>query len=322
VGVRFILVLARGEVPRLLKAAGQADGFQLSARLPPDLAPGPGERGQARDSRLWREVTTDGVREPGPDDVPLLLEDPDLALGIPDHLLEAARRDLVGPVRLLPKGSWPTASDADLADSELGVLILEGLVVRRVGRSGRYGAELLGPGDILRVGRHPGEDAAPGFTTLHKVVVPGRVAVLNGEFARRLGEYPAVAGNLISRAMARSHALAVTMAVAHYPRVERRLIVVLWHTAQRWGRVTPEGVVLRLPLTHWILADLTAARRPSVTLAVQQLQNAGMLERRNGEWILLGSPPPDLLPPLRPDDDDTASDAEGPWPAPALAAEI
>jgi hypothetical protein len=53
-------------------------------------------------------------------------------------------------------------------------------------------------------------------------------------------------------------------------------------------------VHLRLPLTHAILADLTASRRPSVTLALAQLERAGLLQRRGQEWLLLGASPASL----------------------------
>jgi CRP-like cAMP-binding protein len=221
----------------------------------------------------------------------LLREDPELAEGVPSSLLEAARRDLVVPVVGLGKGAWRPQADRRMVDAPLGVLVIDGLVVRRVGHEGRYGAEVLGPGDVVATSRaQPGEEHTPGYLTSMTVVVAGRVAVLGPEVARRLGDYPEVTANLLRRAMARSHALNAMLAVAHYPRVDRRLHEILWHMAQRWGRVTCEGIVLRLPLTHALLADLTAARRPSVTLALRQLQGAGLLDRRPGEWILHGPP--------------------------------
>jgi CRP-like cAMP-binding protein len=68
------------------------------------------------------------------------------------------------------------------------------------------------------------------------------------------------------------------------------LHVVLWQVGQRWGRMTQDGVVLRLPLTHMVLADLTASRRPSVTLALQRLESSGAVVRRGPEWVLRAGP--------------------------------
>ena len=83
------------------------------------------------------------------------------------------------------------------------------------------------------------------------------------------------------------------MAIAHHARVDKRLELLLWHLADRWGRVTPNGVALPLRLTHELLADLVAAQRPSVTLSLQHLERDGRLARRDGVMYLLGDPPGD-----------------------------
>ena len=61
------------------------------------------------------------------------------------------------------------------------------------------------------------------------------------------------------------------MAIVHQARVDVRLHMLLWHLAARWGRVRSDGTVLRLRLTHAVLADLVAARRPTVTTALSEL---------------------------------------------------
>lgn len=65
--------------------------------------------------------------------------------------------------------------------------------------------------------------------------------------------------------MQRARHFAINMAIAHYPRTDRRLLLLLWHLAHRWGRVMPDGIHLPLRLTHDLLSDLVASRRPSVT---------------------------------------------------------
>jgi hypothetical protein len=81
------------------------------------------------------------------------------------------------------------------------------------------------------------------------------------------------------------------MAIAHHPRVDERLLLLLWHMADRWGRVTPHGVSLSLRLTHELLADLIAVQRPSVTLSLQQLERQGRIARDSGKILLIGQPP-------------------------------
>jgi len=102
------------------------------------------------------------------------------------------------------------------------------------------------------------------------------------------------------------------LAIAHHPRVDDRLLLTLWHLAERWGRVRPEGIAVRLPLTHQRLADLVGAHRPSVTIAMGDLVRAGTVSRcEDGTWTLHGSPPPQLRPPsLGRSDDLTAVDPD------------
>ncbi len=54
--------------------------------------------------------------------------------------------------------------------------------------------------------------------------------------------------------------------------------MLLWHLADRWGRVRSEGVVLPLRLTHSVLADLVAARRPTVTTSLSELARQELVE--------------------------------------------
>jgi CRP-like cAMP-binding protein len=77
--------------------------------------------------------------------------------------------------------------------------------------------------------------------------------------------------------------------------VETRLLVILWYYADRWGRVTPTGVLLPVRMTHSLLARVVGARRPSVSTALGKLQERGFVERTdNGHWLLLGPPPREL----------------------------
>jgi len=102
-------------------------------------------------------------------------------------------------------------------------------------------------------------------------------------------------GAILDRMMARSGWLAFHLAVAHLRRVETRVHVALWHFADRWGRVRPGGIELRLNLTHALLADIVAAERPSVTLALSTLRERGLVDRDPDHvWHLHGRPPGEL----------------------------
>jgi len=66
----------------------------------------------------------------------------------------------------------------------------------------------------------------------------------------------------------------------------------LWHLADRFGRVQTDGVVVPLPLCHSLLAWLVGARRPAVCRAVNELEQAGRIARRpDNTWWLDRQPP-------------------------------
>jgi CRP-like cAMP-binding protein len=66
--------------------------------------------------------------------------------------------------------------------------------------------------------------------------------------------------------------------------------VLLWALAERWGRVSTQGVRLPLQLPHRTLATLVGARRPSVTTALSGLARDGLVERTDDGWLLHGDP--------------------------------
>jgi CRP-like cAMP-binding protein len=102
---------------------------------------------------------------------------------------------------------------------------------------------------------------------------------------------------LMARTMRRSRVLALRLVVNQLVRLEDRLMITMWGLAERFGRVTPDGVILPLELTHSTLARLVGARRPSVTSALGVLSREGFVERTEHGWLLHGSPS-DVLEPL------------------------
>ena len=85
------------------------------------------------------------------------------------------------------------------------------------------------------------------------------------------------------------------MAIVHQPRVDVRLHMLFWQLADRWGRVRSDGISVPLRLTHTVLAELVAARRPTVTSALSELADRGVLRAVDGAWLLSGEPPGELL---------------------------
>jgi CRP/FNR family cyclic AMP-dependent transcriptional regulator len=227
----------------------------------------------------------------------LLREDPDLADAIPFQIRQRAIAECVAPVACLRRGRW-TGQQPYVSDDAIGLLVLGGLLIRRVGIDSRFGAELLGQGDLLR----PWQDNDPPSTmhqvTRWRVLQPTRLAVLDQRVAQRLARYPELTGRLAGRALQRSRALAVNVAIIHQPRVDVRLHMLFWHLAGRWGHVRADGIILRLGLTHTVLAELVAARRPTVTVALSELANQGLVRVIGNAWHLSGEPPGELPPEL------------------------
>jgi CRP/FNR family cyclic AMP-dependent transcriptional regulator len=218
----------------------------------------------------------------------VLVEDPDLAGDLTDWRLEEAKRRCLAADVIVDAGAWTPGPEAEAARRGFGLLILEGLVLRRVGAPLRYAAELVGPGDLLRPWPHDGEDVTLPFDVQFRVLERTRFAILDEAFAERAAPFPQIALALLARSMQRSRTLAMNMAIVHYPEVRARLLLMLWHLADRWGRVTPEGVRIPLRLRHHMIADLIAVRRPSASSALQRLTREGLVQRDDHGLILHG----------------------------------
>ena len=102
---------------------------------------------------------------------------------------------------------------------------------------------------------------------------------------------PGLVQQLLARATSTSHWLLATTLILSAPSIEERLLLLFAHYGERWGKVTPQGVRLDLPLTHDLLASLSAARRPTVTLALRSLAQQGLLTRvSRDQWLLKRDP--------------------------------
>ena len=223
----------------------------------------------------------------------VLREDPELADAIPSERRDQAMVDCTAPELWIQPGPWRGRGSLGFRGG-IGVLVLGGLMVRRVGIEGRYGAELIGEGDLLRPNDESISPLLP-LTTSWSIVLPTHLAALDSGFERQIAKYPELARCLVARAMQRSKNLAVNMAIVHQARVDVRLHMLLWHLAARWGRVRSDGTVLKMRLTHAVLADLVAARRPTVTTALSELAKRGLVRTDGETWILSGETPGALL---------------------------
>lgn len=226
--------------------------------------------------------------------VQVLVEDPDLAGTLRGERLEAARRDLVAAVASFSSTGWSPHDPIGDMQVGIGLLVLDGLVVRRLGLGGRFGAELLGEGDLLRPWQAEEGGMSVPRTGRWRVLQRGRIAVLDSDFAARACRYPEVISALVGRAIRRSRYMAVNMTIINQTRIDVRLHMLLWELADRYGTVSRDGVRLPIRLTHATLAELVAARRPTVTKSLGELADRGVVRWTGREWLLSGDPPAEL----------------------------
>jgi CRP/FNR family transcriptional regulator, cyclic AMP receptor protein len=211
---------------------------------------------------------------------------PEIAGSVPSADLALARRALV--VRVI------TAKDEDLfellgtrAPGGLTFLVVEGVVMKVTSFAGRSALELLGPGDLL----------APPLTAAHQVESPAvsrymahglaSVAVLDDRFRRAARRWPGLFDCLRECLGRQTHRASRHLAILHLPRVEDRIVALFADLAERFGCMTPDGIVIDVPLTHQVIGDLVASRRPTISLALQTLAAHGVVERLDdGRWHL------------------------------------
>jgi CRP/FNR family cyclic AMP-dependent transcriptional regulator len=226
--------------------------------------------------------------------VQLLSEEPALAGYLAGERLARATRELVTQVLTIPTGPWTPPEDVESVRRGLGLMLLEGLVVRHVGLAGRYGAELLGAGDVGCPWQWEEEEATLPRSGRWRVLQDSRLAVLDVGFTARAGQYPEVISCLFTRALQRARHIAVNMAIVQQPRIDVRLHMLFWELADRWGKVRQDGVHVPIQLTHATLADLVAARRPTVTKALGELAERRAVVWTGSDWLLPGAPPAEL----------------------------
>ena len=222
--------------------------------------------------------------------IALLKADPELGEAIPAADRPTAERVLTVATLQLDTGPWTPAADIGDKPPAIGLLVVGGVLTRDLVFAGRTTTELLGAGDIIRPWVDDSQFEALPFEASWHAHATARVALLDARIAMACGRWPDLAAAISTRFVRRARNLAFQRAIAQIPRVDERLLVLLWSLAERWGRVGPEGVRLPLALPHRTLATLVGARRPSVTTALSGRARDGHVERTPEGWMLYGDP--------------------------------
>jgi CRP/FNR family transcriptional regulator, cyclic AMP receptor protein len=212
---------------------------------------------------------------------------PDLTAGLDDEQTALARKHAIALLDSLEAGPWRPTERYGPNPAAIGLLVIDGVLSRDVRIAGRWSSELLGPGDLLRPWDYE-ESAGDSIQSDSSwtVLQPARIAVLDERFADAALRIPGLSRALIARALRHTDALADQLAINAMTRIDDRLAALFCHAAERWGRVTPAGVSVHLPLTHRMLAEIVGAQRPSVTTALTRLHAAGVVTREGQTWHL------------------------------------
>jgi CRP/FNR family transcriptional regulator, cyclic AMP receptor protein len=194
-------------------------------------------------------------------------------------------RRIVTRVRDLARG--PFDADAIIEDpsDSLGLVVLDGWIALGLDAGRAQISWLIGSGDLVR----PWDMQELSLTDnpAWQALTPVRVALLDGHFRQHAAYVPGVARTLVTKLAATTHWLLAKSLIVSAPMIEERLLLLFALLAERWGRVTLEGVMLELPLTHDLLARMCGARRPSVTMSLRSLVDAGLLRcPHRGCWVL------------------------------------
>jgi CRP/FNR family transcriptional regulator, cyclic AMP receptor protein len=218
--------------------------------------------------------------------------DPDLLEGLDDTTADRLRHRVAARRMYAEPGSWQPRFAPGETRGHLGLLVIDGLLVRTVRLAGREASEVVGPGDLIRPWDADDALGSVESTSAWRVLQPTTFAGLDEQFARRIAGCPTITAQLLSRGVRRCRTLVHQGAIAHVRHAETRVLLALWQLADRWGKVTPEGVVVPVPLTHQLLAQITCLQRPTVSAALGHLSAAGEVSRRrDGGWVLQGAPP-------------------------------
>jgi hypothetical protein len=210
----------------------------------------------------------------------------DLLAAIPMPERALAARLTVATRHRLPAGAWSPDDTASGGSAGHPAVLLHGVIVRDVVFGGRASGHLVGPGDIL----YPWRDA-DATLPVHSLWTCGPdgavIAALDQRFERVARKWPGVALAVQERLTQQLEESTLRTAIVSLPRAEQRVLALMWQLADRWGVVRPEGVVVRLQLTHELIGRLIGARRPTVSLALHALAEEGILERRDADsWRL------------------------------------
>ena len=181
-----------------------------------------------------------------------------------------AQRSLVGA-----EGAWGDV---------LGALVLDGVLRQDVRLLDRTCSRLVVAGDLMLFDGNPLGSLPSAFEWF--VPDAARLALLDHRLLAAGARWPALLSAVFERAAKQDRLSLCQQAISQLPRVEDRLLAFFWMVADRRGQVRADAVHFTLPVTHEALGRMVGARRPTISLGLTALAEAGMLTAEGDRWRL------------------------------------
>lgn len=210
---------------------------------------------------------------------------PDMAGRLAPEQRGLAERVLVVPL----VGARDDALAASLAAERdaFDFVLVEGRVLKETTLGSSSALELLGPGDILAPPLSATRQLDVRAVSRYLALGDVSIATLGERFTRVAARWPQLFDFLHNQMAEQAHRASMHLAMLHLPRADHRILALFADLGERFGRVTPDGILIDLPLNHELIGRLTASRRPTATLALQDLHHQGLLTRlADNSWKL------------------------------------
>lgn len=157
--------------------------------------------------------------------VRLWQEDPELFEGLDRRAQREAQLQAVAAVLRVNRGPWSAHLEGveDPRD-HLGLLVVEGMLIRTVTVGRQSHSEVITCGDVIRPWDDDGGSSSP-FAAKWTAAESSRLAVLDPAFLKWSCQWPALISAIMGRVIRRSQSLALQLAITDLRRVDERLLL-------------------------------------------------------------------------------------------------
>jgi CRP/FNR family transcriptional regulator, cyclic AMP receptor protein len=219
--------------------------------------------------------------------VRLLDADPDLGRWLRDDELEQVRQYAVLPAVHMAEGRWDIQqlrTAQGVRGEVYGFALASGTITIDVQFAARRATRVLGPNELILLDGWD-SDTLP-VRWQWTVLEPTTIAVLDERIEVIARHWPRLMTALVVRGADQTRHALLQQAISQLPRVEDRLLALMWSLADSRGIVTENGIRLPLSLTHETLAQMVGARRPTVSLGLKALSERGVVVSDREGWLI------------------------------------